>query len=163
KGLLFQASFEQRDYAQPGSRPDFQSPIRSWLGDRYPALGEKYQEWTSLRTQIARSVLEGPGPDGIHAHRERLARWNRSREDLETQLARKVPGMNLSRTLQRVTEDEVATRLPPGAALVELVRIQTPVGVDWPDYWPVDGRYVAFVLLSGERRPVRLIDLGAAS
>jgi tetratricopeptide (TPR) repeat protein/CHAT domain-containing protein len=133
------------------------------LGNKYPALRARFQEWATLRMQIARRTLAGPGPEGVQTHRERLEQWQAQKERLETDLARQIPEMNLEQQLQAADRRAVALALPAGATLVEFVCLSVL------DFKAIQARgerrqqsprYLAFVLTAGDPDQVRLLDLG---
>jgi CHAT domain-containing protein len=135
------------------------------LGNKYPALRPRFQEWAALRMQIARKSLAGPGPEGTQAHRQLLDRWQGQKEQLEADLARQVPEMNLERQLRASDRRAVALALPPHVALIEFVRFLPcdfkAVHSRSEQFWQPT-RYLAFVLPAGEPDRVRMIDLGEA-
>jgi tetratricopeptide (TPR) repeat protein len=133
------------------------------LGNKYPALRARFQEWATLRMQIAQRTLAGPGPGGVQAHRELLEQWLAQQERLETDLARQIPEMNLEQQLRTADRGAVARALPEGAALVEFVRLFVfdfkATGIPG-ERRRHPSRYLAFVLSAGDPEQVRLIDLG---
>jgi CHAT domain-containing protein/tetratricopeptide (TPR) repeat protein len=135
------------------------------LGGKYPHLQPQLQQWSTLRRQIARKTLAGPGPEGSQAHQQQLAQWHEQRERLEAELAHQITEMNLEQKLRAADRRAVALALPPGVALVEFVRF------DVFDFKAVPARgerqcqparYLAFILPSGNPDDVKLIDLGEA-
>jgi tetratricopeptide (TPR) repeat protein len=135
------------------------------LGGRYPHLTPRLKELQALRARIVQKTLSGPGPEGTQAHRQALAEWASQRDDLERDLARQIPEMNLERQLRSSDRRAVALGLPAGVALVEFVRF------DVRDFKAVPARgesdwkpphYVAFVLQGGDPDDVAMIDLGEA-
>jgi CHAT domain-containing protein/tetratricopeptide (TPR) repeat protein len=150
KALAAEAQAAQRDAVLGGAYPHLQSPLH---------------EWSTLRAQITRKRLAGPGPEGAEAHEQELHRWEAQREQLEAALARKIPEMNLQRRLQAADRRAVALALPEGVALVEFVRF------DVFDFKAVPARgerlvqparYLAFVLPARDPDAVQMIDLGEA-
>jgi tetratricopeptide (TPR) repeat protein/CHAT domain-containing protein len=135
------------------------------LGNKYPTLRPRFQQWAALRMQIARKTLAGPGPDGAQAHWQLLDQWQAEKEGLEADLARQVPEMNLERKLRAADRRAVALALPAGAALVEFVRYHPynfkAVPARGEQRWQ-PARYLAFVLPAGAPGRVRLLDLGEA-
>ena len=143
------------------------------LGGKYPHLGPQLGRWAALRMQIAQKTLTGAGPEGLAAHQQQLAEWNRQKEELEVELARRIPEMNLAQRLQAADRRAVALGLPEGVGLVEFVRF------DVFDFWAIarkksdtlwrsprrwkPARYLAFVLSAGEPDSVQMIDLGDAA
>jgi CHAT domain-containing protein/tetratricopeptide (TPR) repeat protein len=135
------------------------------LGNKYPALRPRFQEWVALRMQIARQTLPGLGPEGVQARRQLLDQLQRQKERVEADLARQVPEMNLERQLRAADYRAVALALLPGTALVEFVRFYPfdfkAVLARGEGLWH-SSRYLAFVLPAGEPDRVRMIDLGEA-
>jgi len=135
------------------------------LGGKYSALAPKLHELSTLRMQIARKTLAGPGPDGLESHLQRLAGLNAQKERLEADLARQIDEMNLEQKLKAADRRAVALNLPEGVALVEFVRLPVfdfqAVPARGESYWK-PARYVAFILPASEPDNVRMIDLGEA-
>jgi CHAT domain-containing protein len=92
------------------------------LGGRYPALKEKLRELITLREQIVRRELAGPGSEIREIHEQFLATWRARRDRLEADLARQIPEMGLGTRLEGVDCEAVASALPEGSALVEFIR-----------------------------------------
>jgi tetratricopeptide (TPR) repeat protein len=135
------------------------------LGGRYPALASKFADLSALRMRISQKSLAGPGPEGLAAHRKTLAGWAASRDQLEAELAREVPEMNLAQKLRAADRQAVSLALPEGAALVEFVRhavydFRAVAARGESDWKPP--RYLAFVLLAGQPDQPRMVDLGEA-
>jgi CHAT domain-containing protein/tetratricopeptide (TPR) repeat protein len=133
------------------------------LGRRYPELAPRVAELTQLRRRIARRMLDvSSDPDDRHV----LAAWNSRREELESELAARIPEMNLERRLRAADRHAVANALPSGSTLIELVHCRmlnfSATRADSEPMW-LPARYLAFLLRSGSPDDVRLIDLGDAS
>jgi CHAT domain-containing protein len=142
------------------------------LGGAYPQLKPQLQQWSNLRAQIAQKQLDGPGAEGKQMHVKLLADWKVKYEQLESDLVRQIPEINLRRQLESADRRAVALHLPEQTALVEFVRFEVfdfravaeKVSEDqWtaPQRWK-PARYVAFVLPAGEPDNVQMIDLGEA-
>ena len=136
------------------------------LGGRYPALVGQLRELTRLRAQIAQQTLADPGSDDPKAHRQRLAEWMAQHDQLEANLARQIPEMNLEQQLHAADRLAVAQALPAGTVLVEFVRVDvfnfTAVPARGEPRW-TPARYLAFVLAAGAPDDVVLLDLGEAA
>jgi tetratricopeptide (TPR) repeat protein len=135
------------------------------LGGKYPALEPRLRELATLRMQITRRTLAGPGSEGIEPHVRRLAEWDAQKERMEAELARQIPEMNLEQKLRTTDRRAVALNLPEGVALVEYVRFpvfdsQAVPARGEPRWKPA--RYVAFALTSRMPDEVQMIDLGEA-
>ncbi len=135
------------------------------LGGRYPALVPKLRELAALRAQIVQKTLAGPGSVDIQAHRQLLAEWSTQKDQLEEELARQIPEMNLTQKLQSADHRAVAQVLPEEATLVEFARFKNydfqAVPARGDARWKAS-RYAAFVLPPAESAGVQLIDLGEA-
>ncbi len=134
------------------------------LGGKYPQLRDELAKLRSLNSQIARTMLAGPGDKGIDAHQQRLNEWNIEREQLEADLARQIPEMSLEQQLKAVDYHAVAGALPEGTALVEFVRF-VPFDFAAPacgESFKGSPRYLAFVLRAREPKSLQMIDLGDA-
>src|SRR5262249_45028589 len=117
-----------------------------------------------LRARIVRLVLDGCEEAEVAEHRQRLTDLWAEKRSREADLARQIPELDLRRQLQGVTVASVARALPPGTALVEIVRV-AGTGFPAPDGSGGTGdapRYEAFLLRQGEAESVRVIDLGDA-
>jgi CHAT domain-containing protein len=136
------------------------------LGGRYPHLRPKLGELLALRAQIARETLaDTPDPEGIDARQRLLLRWNFQKEQLEAELARQIPEMDLEQQLQTADRQAVAKALPRESALIEFVSLdvfdfQAVPAQGMPRWEPA--RYLAFIMLAKEPDDVRLVDLGEA-
>jgi CHAT domain-containing protein len=131
------------------------------LSQRYPKL----RELLSLRGQIAQKTLTGTGKEGIETHQETLGEWNRQREDLEADLARQIPEMNLALQLQVAHHQAIADMLPHNSILVDFIcfdRLDFHAPHIPGKERERSGRYIAFVIQPGAI-PVRLIDIGDAA
>jgi CHAT domain-containing protein/tetratricopeptide (TPR) repeat protein len=128
------------------------------------ALGP--EELAQLRQRIARVVMAGPGTDGPEEHGRLVGRLNHQMTQLELDLARWVPRMDIGRGWRDADHNRVALRLPEDSVLVEFVR---PHAFNFnavpcrgePCWGPA--RYVAFVLSAREASSVSAIDLGEAA
>jgi CHAT domain-containing protein len=135
------------------------------LGGKYPALGPRLRQLATLRMQIARKTLAGPGPEGLESHLRELAEWNAVKEGLEADLARQIPEMNFERTMRAVDRFAIARGLPEETVLIEFVLVLVcdleakprGDGERWKP--PV---YVALIIPAGGPDDVRMIDLGEA-
>jgi hypothetical protein len=101
----------------------------------------------------------------LQAQQQLLADWNTQKEEIEAEVARQVPEMNLEQKLRNIDHQVVAMALPVGAALVEFVRFDVfdfkAVPARGEKQWK-PARYFAFVMPSGEPEGVAMIDLGGA-
>jgi len=134
------------------------SPMPAIWGDRYPHLEEKLQQWRQLGDELLELSNDIPEPEELAARREELARVQKERNDLQTQLGREIPEIRLQElSCDRKT---VASCLPAGASLVEFVRFDL---YDFKEKRWQDARYLAFVLPAGEASRVEMADLGDAA
>jgi tetratricopeptide (TPR) repeat protein len=130
-------------------------------GERDPEIGRAMAELAALRWRVARARLardaRTPGEHG-----EDIAQCEARRIDLEIDLARAIPAMNLTRRLRSVDRKAVAERLPSGGALIEVVQFnEVEFGSAAADS-RVEPRYVALIMRAGRCDAVASVDLGSA-
>jgi CHAT domain-containing protein/tetratricopeptide (TPR) repeat protein len=135
------------------------------LGGRYPELEPELKDLINLRMEIAQKTLAGPGQEGLAEHQKTLSIWNKQKENLEAELARQIPEMNLEQKLKQVDRQAIASTLPEWTALIEFVRFDVydfkAVPAKGESEWK-PARYLAFVIPAGEPDNVQMIDLGKA-
>ena len=135
------------------------------LGGRYPELEPELKDLINLRMQIAQKTLAGPGQEGLAEHQKTLSIWNKQKENLEAELVRQIPEMNMEQKLKQIDRQAIASTLPEGAALIEFVHFDVfdfkAVPAKGESKWK-PARYLAFVILAGEPDNVQMIDLGEA-
>lgn len=135
------------------------------LADRYPHLRNDLSRLAAIRSEIARRTLDGPGPEGLPEHKRLLAERQAYREEVEANLARQIPQMNLETRLREADRNAIARMLPAGSALVEFVRFNVfdfkAVPARGEARWK-PARYLAFLLIAGEPDSAQLIELGEA-
>jgi CHAT domain-containing protein len=121
------------------------------FSERYPQLRSSLQQLSALRTRIGQKMLAGAGAEGIEGHEQVLALWRQQRQELEADLIRMIPVLDLATPLS-VTISVIRQALPPASALIELYQYAHSVGQD---------RYVAFVM-SNEHEACSVFWLGDA-
>ncbi len=174
KAVRAEADAVRRNAVLGGEAPPPGLPsgrLKRWFGrktvlsGRYHHLRPQLQELNTLAAQIAQRTLAGPGPEGLQAHRHLLAQLEEQREELERELAKQIPEMNLERQMRAANCAAVMLALPPRSALVEFVwscpfdfkAVPGRGGQEWQA-----PRYLAFVVSSGQSGSVRMVDLGEA-
>ena len=134
-------------------------------GGKYPELKENLKELTMWRNQIALKEYKGPGPEGKEHHDKLIAEWTEKKEKLESELARKIPEMNLEERLRQTDRRAVAMALPKDSLLIEFVKYNEydfkAIPSKGEKQWK-PARYLTFVLSSGEPDNVTMLDLGEA-
>jgi CHAT domain-containing protein/tetratricopeptide (TPR) repeat protein len=121
-----------------------------------PELVEIAREWKALKGQIEREAWSGtPPPPSVIA--ELVARA----EELELELAREAPSVNLERRLDSVARAEVVACLPEDGVLVEMIRCEIFSFTALAGRWTA-ARYLALVVAAGAPDAVALADLGNA-
>lgn len=136
------------------------------LGGRYPQLEQRLRDLVALRTTVARKSLDGPGREGAAAHGRQLGELDVRRQQMETELARQIPEINLEQNLRAADRRAIALALGEGVALVEFVRLNVfdfrAVPARGELRWK-PARYLAFVLSADDPEDVRMVDLGEAA
>ncbi|MBW4492370.1 MAG: tetratricopeptide repeat protein [Oscillatoria princeps RMCB-10] len=135
------------------------------LFERYRHLAPQLEQLRQLEHQIAYQTLNVPPPEQLPAYRNRLDALQEQRDELDRQISRQIPEMNLQKQLDNASRDAIAKALPKGAALVEFVRFDVvnfkAVEANGDSRWQ-PARYLAFILSASQPDEVRMIDLGEA-
>ena len=139
----------------------------SVLGGRYPALRQTLEELAHLRETTARMVWNGPQNEEASAFKARFYDLAAKRDRLESELARSIPEMHVTRQTERADCEAIREGLPAGAVLVEFLRFD-PLDFEWNrDRAPGDdwkpSRYLAFVIESDKAAAPSILDLGDAA
>lgn len=135
------------------------------LQGKYKKLSKQFARLSKLKMQIAQLTLDGPGEDGVEAHRGILDELTSQKEKYEGELTQQIPEMNIDERIRAADRLAVASELPSGSVLVEFVRFdllklnRLRVDANGRSGTP---RYLAFVLASREPNSVQMIDLGVA-
>ena len=132
------------------------------LARRHPQLREKLRTLDTLRAQIARKQIEGPGGESLSSHQVVLSEWLERKERLEEDLVRDAPEIRREYRFLSTDRSIVARTLPQDAALVEFLQFQVfDFKKTGDDRW-APARYLALVLIPDEPDDVKLVDLGDA-
>ena len=135
------------------------------LSERHRHLAPQLEQLRQLDHQIAYQTLNVTPAEQLPAYRNRLAQLQEQRDELDRQISRQIPKMNLQKQLDNVSRDAIAKALPKGAALVEFVRFNVwnfkAVKANGDSLWQ-PARYLAFILSASQPDEVRMIDLGEA-
>jgi CHAT domain-containing protein len=118
-----------------------------------PEARDRWERLKSVRRQLNHLVLE-PSKDPA-ARDRRLAQLGDEQEQLERDLAQQLPELERQRRLGPLGPTDLAQKLAPGTALIDLVRHLRGEKGKFTGY-----HYQAFVLAPG--RDVRRVDLGPA-
>jgi CHAT domain-containing protein/tetratricopeptide (TPR) repeat protein len=120
-----------------------------------------YRDLRQARKRLADALVGGPEPKFPERYRERCRALRQERDRLELLLVDKVPGYAAVRAADVAGADQVAARLPPGAALAQFCLFENTDRKDMGEGL----RYLALVLwrdADGKAR-LRLVPFGAAS
>ncbi|BCG62948.1 MAG: hypothetical protein methR_P0630 [Methyloprofundus sp.] len=136
------------------------------LGGQYPELQSQFKKLSLLRMQIAQKTLAGLGKENLETHRKLLAQWNTEKEQLESELARKIPEMRLDEKLGTSGLQAVATKISASGTLIEFVRFDVfdfkAIPAKGESQWQ-PARYLAFIIPASDPETVKMIDLGEAA
>jgi CHAT domain-containing protein/tetratricopeptide (TPR) repeat protein len=128
------------------------------LAGQNPLTRELLEELNTVRSRLARGILDGPTGDAV-AHEVHLSRLAREREQLESKLARALSEAGIT-SQSRIDCRVAAEALPPDSALLEFVKFQITTTGATPDQ--TSEAYVMFVLPNGEPDNLTLYLLGTA-
>jgi tetratricopeptide (TPR) repeat protein len=141
------------------------------LAQRQQALARSADEptrhlWTTLRDkrrQLARLLL---APAGDDQHRKRLEQLSADKEDLERQLARKLPALKRQHDLDRLGPKDLVAHLPAHTVFIDLYRywyLQHDATKPGRQGQSLTESYTAFVVRQNQKQPIVRVELGAAA
>ena len=136
------------------------------LSDRYRHLAPQLQELQQLDQQISTLIFAVPSSvEQLAAYKSQLAKLYAQKDQLEGNLSRQIPEMNLQKQLENASCDAIASALPEGATLVEFVRFRPcnfkAVRANGDSQWQ-PARYLAFILPANQPKALQMLDLGEA-
>jgi CHAT domain-containing protein/tetratricopeptide (TPR) repeat protein len=130
------------------------------LGGKYPDQKLKLMELNKISTRIGEMALAGSTREESPSEFKRiLAQLNIEKEQLETDLAYKIPEIRLMKNLESTNCETVANNLPEGSALLEFIRFHFSLVGEIVMNRP---QYLAFILRPKEPNNVQMINLGYA-
>jgi CHAT domain-containing protein/Tfp pilus assembly protein PilF len=135
------------------------------LGDDRQARAV-YAQLRAVRQRLADTILQGAGPVPARNHEAAINGLQRLELRLERDLADRVAGFAATRAARRAGPAEIASRLPPGAVLVEVIKY-ADIRLTVPDAERPHGeRWSYAALLLGrdkdERPQIGFVSLGPA-
>jgi tetratricopeptide (TPR) repeat protein len=132
------------------------------LLQHHPQLKKQLQRRFYLGRQTAARGWFGVGQEGIETHRRLLGLWQKEREQIEEELADKVPAFAHLCRLRANLVQTIAGRLPAGSILIEFVRYLPRRFKLYDILDGEDHRYLALLLPAHAPDQVALVDLGLA-
>ncbi|ACK70236.1 Tetratricopeptide TPR_2 repeat protein [Gloeothece citriformis PCC 7424] len=133
------------------------------LSGRYPHLTPLFQEYQEKAQQVINLSLQLLTDENQKKYRDELIK---EQEQIEQELSRQLPELNLEERLLKVTSEQIASALPQNSTLVEFIRFNVfdfkaiPANGDQPVKPP---RYLAFILPAAKPEQLKMIDLGEAA
>ncbi|HJZ13537.1 MAG TPA: CHAT domain-containing tetratricopeptide repeat protein, partial [Acidobacteriota bacterium] len=120
-----------------------------------PVIREKWEELQSVRRQIARLWVAGPGRMNLEIYRRILSDHEKKRESLEAELSALSQPYALERRVGRADPARIAELLPENSLYLDYARVEF---YDFLNDRPQQSHYVVFALAKGPS--LHLIDLG---
>ncbi|HEY4492312.1 MAG TPA: tetratricopeptide repeat protein, partial [Acidobacteriota bacterium] len=120
-----------------------------------PVIREKWEELQSVRRQIARLWVAGPGRMNLEIYRRILSEHEKKRELLEAELSALSQPYALERRVGRADPARIAELLPENSLYLDYARVEF---YDFLNDQPQQSHYVVFALAKGPS--LHLIDLG---
>lgn len=128
------------------------------LAGEHPEFTEKFQKLRLLRDQHVQLILESPQNKSSEFYLKSLKDLENRIKNLESDLSRDIPELDLKKRLENVNIDLIINNIPSGAVLIDFIRFE---------YYQKDKhkntQYLAFVFRSGDPENVDMVDLGDAN
>ena len=136
------------------------------LSDRYSHLAPQLQELQQLNQQISALIFAVPSSaEQLATYKAQLAKLSAQKDQLEGNLSRQIPEMNLQKQLENANCHAIASALPEGSTLVEFARFHVcnfkAIRANGDPKWQ-PARYLAFILPANQPDRVQMLDLGEA-
>jgi CHAT domain-containing protein/tetratricopeptide (TPR) repeat protein len=132
---------------------------------RYPDLRSDLDELLAVTREIARLRLTGPGHEQLERHQRTLLALEARKASIESDLARKIPEMDVNLRLRNTDQRAIASALPPGSVLLEFILFNfanfAAVPADGEPRW-LPPRYAVFAIAADAPNEPHLVDLGDA-
>jgi CHAT domain-containing protein/Tfp pilus assembly protein PilF len=135
------------------------------LSGKYPEMETKLRELNIIRKQIGRKALDGKDEnETLDTHNKILAEWNNRKENLEAELANKIPEIGLEQKLKAASLETIAKFLPTDTVLMELIKFNftdfSNPNNNNDDENNERSHYLAFIIYGNTTNDIQMIDLG---
>ncbi|MDH7576941.1 MAG: CHAT domain-containing protein [Bacillota bacterium] len=133
------------------------------LAAQYSHLQDLFGKLREVRSVLSRKILSGPAAgESMDQYESTLERLEKEQDQLEREIAKQVPEINLQLRVQNADRKAIAKALPQGSTLVEFFRynpfcFETSSKERWRP-----ARYIAFVMTDQDPEQVDFFDLGDA-
>lgn len=133
---------------------------------RYPQLAPQIEKMEEVANQISQLTFDVPSSsEQLATYQERLATLYRKQDELERDLSRLIPEINLQKRLDFADRRAVALALPSKTALIEFVRfnaINLSAVPAQGDSRYGELHYLAFILSANQPEKIQMVNLGKA-
>ncbi|OPY55840.1 MAG: photosystem I assembly protein Ycf3 [Pelotomaculum sp. PtaU1.Bin035] len=130
---------------------------------KYPRLEGIFIEMKQVHNELAGRMLSGPADDeDIETFKTNLECLDNRLKELQSQIAKQVPQIDIQMRLQGADRRAISNSLPPNAILIEFIRFipVTFAATENEEYEPA--RYIAFIVASEQPEKTILLDFGTA-
>ncbi|MEW6264574.1 MAG: tetratricopeptide repeat protein [Thermodesulfobacteriota bacterium] len=128
-----------------------------------PEAAKVFMELARVRSQLSQLAFSQPGPEDLKVREETMAGLKAEKERLEAALARLSQVYARQKKAERADVASVSKALPAGSVLLEFASILS-FDIKRPRFQEKKTyRYLAFILPAGNKKDVRLVDLGQAA
>ncbi len=138
----------------------------AFLCERYSDLQPDIRKLTLLSAQIVASTLSSDSQNANQGQCHQIEDWVRERNLIQRQLAQQIPELEINKHLKAVSREVVASEMPTGSHLIEMIRIPwitfRTENPEAKSRWDTD-RYIAFVMPQESPDDIRMVDLGSAT
>jgi len=117
-------------------------------------LKAKLYDFRDCQIKMARLMMEG------QKHQKEIDDLKKKSEQLETELASKLPEVELKKKLEAANHKNITAQLPEDACLVDFVKYKP---YDFNKKKWLSHRYSAFIIFGSHKMGIRLIDFGDAA
>ncbi len=123
-----------------------------------PVIQKKFQELTEVRRDLARLQFSKPEKMTAEEYQKRLSELDKRKEALEAELSSLSQEFWLAKQAGKVNVQKLSSLFPKDSAYLDFAKVNL---YDFQTGKWGTSHYLLFVLIPGEKREVRLLDVGA--
>jgi CHAT domain-containing protein len=126
-----------------------------------PESAKLFEELSGVRSSLSKMTFAQPGKEDEKSYKQKKDDLKNEKDRLEARLSRTSQPFAMKQKIAKADCEKIAKMLAPQSALVEFAIIETIKSKNKNKATP-PGRYISFVLHSGDSNRISMVDLGDA-
>lgn len=124
-----------------------------------PDAAQVFEELIEVRGQLSGLIFAGDGGGDPNTYRDKYNALMKKRDDLELKLIQRSRGFAAHQNMENASSESVAMKLPSQTVLIDIAKVRM---FDFQETRPGKPHYFAFIIRSGNKGDVAMLDLGSA-